>query len=54
MKLNSNELINIYGGWSISGTLLNSISKAVSYIFEFGRTIGSSIRYAKEKKICKL
>ncbi len=53
MKLSNRELFEISGGFSLSGTLINSLSKAASYIYEFGRTIGSTIRYLKSGRTCK-
>ncbi len=47
------ELNNTIGGaGSLSGTLINSVIKAVSWIFEFGQTIGSAIRYKKSGLSC--
>ena len=47
------ELMNTVGGaTNYSGTLINSIIKAVSWIFEFDQTIGSAIRYKRSGLSC--
>ena len=51
--LSKDELNNIIGGSSISGTLINSFIKAFSLILDFGRTIGSAMRYKTSGYICK-
>ncbi len=53
MKLTKEELSNIYGGGaSLSGTFINSVIKAFSMIIDFGRTVGSAIRYKKSNLTC--
>lgn len=55
MILKDSELVNITGGAiSLSSSLLNSISKVVSTLFDLGRNVGSAIRYALGNKTCKL
>jgi bacteriocin-like protein len=51
--LNDNELKNINGG-SISGTLINSIVRAVNVIIDLGRALGTAIRRISEDKMCKI
>lgn len=47
------ELNNIVGGGTtMSGTLINSFIKVFSFIFDFGKTIGSAIRYKKSGYTC--
>lgn len=54
MILNEEELsVLIGGGTTLSGTFINSISKLITTLLDLGRTIGSSIRYAKSKTVCK-
>ena len=38
------ELMQIVGGISITGTLLNSIYKSINTIMDVGRSLGSAIR----------
>ena len=53
MKLTKEELSYIYGGGaSLSGTFINSVIKAFSMIIDFGRTVGSAIRYKKSNLTC--
>lgn len=52
MKLENNELLKIEGGINISGTLLNSIAKLISTIFDIGRAIGSAISMTKSGRKC--
>lgn len=51
MKLNRNELLNVYGG-TISATLINAIVKGFSVIVDLGKALGSSIRRAVSGKTC--
>lgn len=52
MILNQKELINIYGGLSISNTLFSTILKFVNFTLDLGKTVGSVIRRGKEKTFC--
>lgn len=46
MKLNNEELITVKGGASnLSGTLINSILRVCSFVFDLGKSVGSGIRY---------
>lgn len=55
MNLKDTELAMITGGAiSLSSSLLNSISKIVTTLFDLGRNVGSAIRYAIGGKTCKL
>lgn len=45
------ELIIIKAG-SVSGTIINAIVRSVTLALEIGRSLGSAIRRAKEKKKC--
>lgn len=51
--MNSHELINIYGGASLSsGSFLNSIVRVLTIFLELGRNIGSAISYKKNNRTC--
>lgn len=52
MKLENTEMLKIVGGINISGTLLNSIAKLLSTLFDVGRAIGSAIRMSKSGRRC--
>lgn len=51
MRENNEELLLIVGG-GISGTLINSVVKAATFILELGRAVGSAIRRATSRKAC--
>lgn len=51
MILKKDELITIKGG-AISASWLNYITRAISLLFEIGRSIGSSIRRAYTHNYC--
>ena len=53
MELGKQELININGGATSIGTVINSITKMVTLILDLGRVVGSSFRYTKGKYMCK-
>ena len=50
--MNKEELSLIYGGMTLSTTLLNTLARFVSTSLELGRTLGTTIRRAIEKKKC--
>ena len=51
LKLNMLELFFIDGG-GICGTLISSITKGVTFIFELGKSLGSAVRRIVGKNIC--
>ena len=53
-RLNKQELLLITGGFSITGTIINAFVTAGKFIFETGRSLGSSIRRISGKKLCTL
>ncbi len=52
MQLNNQELIMISGGLSLSGTLINSISRGINSLLEVGRSLGTAIRRIISKNLC--
>ncbi len=53
MELNSMELDQITGGAiQINSTFINSICKMVTVMMDFGRALGSAIRYGISRKKC--
>lgn len=52
--LKDNEMIIIEGGAGISGTLINSFSRAITVIMDLGRAIGSAIRRISAGSYCRL
>ena len=49
-----NDLYNIVGGASITGTFLSALAKSVTTIYNLGRSLGSSLRRAISGRICSL
>lgn len=52
--LEKQELLQVVGGISITGTLINSICRGVEAIMDVGRSLGSAIRRAIGGSICPL
>ncbi len=52
MKLENNKLIEIVGGSTISGTVLNSVNKLIESIMDVGRSLGTAIRMIYSKRSC--
>ncbi len=48
------ELEDISGGGSLSGSLIDALTEAVKTIFDVGKSLGSSLRRLKEKKLCEI
>ncbi len=53
-ELEKDELLEINGGASISATLINALSRAVSLITDLGRSLGSAIRRTMSGAYCKV
>ena len=52
MQLEDNLLYQIKGG-GLTATLLNSIIRGFTFIFELGKSLGSSIRRGIDGNLCK-
>ena len=52
-ELDRKELLSVEGG-SISGTMINSITKGINTILDMGRSLGSAIRRIGSNNICPL
>ena len=51
--MSDNELTKVIGGASYtSGAFLNSLVRVINTFLEIGRSIGSAINYAKNKRSC--
>lgn len=46
------ELIKVKGGISLSGTLLNAITKAVTVIYDIAKRFGTAIYRTKNGNYC--
>ena len=53
-KLSKNELQNIVGGRSISGTIINAFTSAFKTLYGFGQDFGGAMRRFKKRKLCQL
>lgn len=53
-KLTEQELIDVIGGWSLTGTLVNAFTSAAKTVMDFGRSLGSAIRRIGSNKLCKI
>lgn len=53
-KLKRNELREIEGGFSITGSIVNAFVEGIKTILDVGRSLGSSLRRLKEDKLCKV
>ena len=52
-ELNKKELLNVEGG-SISGTVINSITRGINTLLDMGRSLGSAIRRIGSGNVCPL
>lgn len=53
-RIQNSELKQIYGGASISGTLINALTSTLKTIHEIGRNLGGALRRMHEGALCKL
>ena len=53
-KLSKEELSNIDGGTSITGTLISAFTNSLKTVYEFGRSLGNAFRRIKEGKLCEV
>ncbi len=53
-RLEKNELKEIEGGFSITGSIVNAFVEGIKTILDVGRSLGSSLRRLKEDKLCKV
>ncbi len=51
-RLNDEGLEKVYGGASISGTLVNAFTGIIRILYDAGHAVGSSIRRLTEGKVC--
>ena len=53
-RLNKEELGEIDGGFSITGSLINAFTSALKTVYDFGRSLGNAFRRIKEDKLCEV
>lgn len=54
MKINDIEIVKINGGGTITGSLIQYLTKFVSTIYEIGQEFGGAIRRIASNKTCPL
>ncbi|MBR1385522.1 MAG: hypothetical protein IJ568_01685 [Bacilli bacterium] len=53
-RITKEELKNLDGGDTITGTLITAISQGLKTLVDIGRSFGSSIRRIKDKRLCEI
>lgn len=53
-ELDNNELLNVMGGVSITGTLISAISRGINTLLDFGRSLGTAIRRISSNGMCSV
>jgi len=53
-ELSKVELVQVYGGLSLSGTLINALVKGVNTFLDLGRSLGTAIRRIVSSSLCPL
>ena len=53
-RLEDCNLEKIYGGGSISGTLVNAFTNIIKVLYDAGHAVGSSIRRINEDNLCPI
>ena len=51
-KLTKSEMLEVIGGKSISGTIVNAFTSAFKVLYGFGQEFGSALRRVRRKKLC--
>ena len=54
VRLSRQDLMQVMGGRSVSGTLINAFNSAFKTIYGFGQDFGGAIRRLTSGKICPL
>ena len=54
MKIEKEELLTIFGGVSLTSSLISSVYRAASTVFEIGKALGSSIRRMINGSLCPI
>lgn len=52
--LNNQELMQMIGGFNITGTIINAFTTATKFIYSAGQALGSAIRRIGSNNICPL
>ena len=53
-RLSKKELLQIEGGRSISGTVINAFNSAFKTVYGFGQDFGGAIRRFVSRRLCSI
>ena len=53
-KLNREELQEIDGGSTVTGTIISAFTNTLKTVYDFGRSLGNAFRRIKEDKLCEV
>ena len=53
-ELNKETLLNIDGGLSINGSIINAFARALESVLGLGRSLGTAIRRINSGKLCSI
>ena len=53
MQLTEQQLNNLNGG-AVSAAYINALIRAASFIYDLGRSFGTTLRQGRNKRICKI
>ena len=54
MKINDIEIVKINGGGTITGSLIQYLTKFISTVYEIGQDLGGAIRRIASSNTCPL
>lgn len=53
-KINEEKLDKLYGGTTITGTIVNALTDIIKILYDAGHAVGSSTRRLIEGSLCPL
>ena len=53
-RIKKEELKQIDGGTSITGTIISAFTSAIKTVYDIGRSLGNAFRRIKEDKLCEV
>ena len=53
-ELTKNELHEIEGGISITGTMISAVTRGINTLLDFGRSLGTAIRRIGNNNLCPM
>ena len=53
-NIEDDDLINVYGGTTITGTILSSMVNLIEILYDAGKSTGSAIRRIVDDSLCPL